>query len=162
MTDQAMSIRKTTLLRAPLSRVWAAISDSARFGAWFGAEFDGPFVAGTTVTARIRPTTVDAEVARLQAPHAGLPFEVQVERVEAPTTLAFRWAPHGTGAPDHPGDPTTLVTFTLSAEGDDTRLTIVESGFEQVPLERRAQAFTANDGGWEHQTRLIGLYLARA
>lgn len=161
MTTDTNTIRKTARLRAPLARVWSAISDSAQFGAWFGAEFDGPFSVGTTVAGRIRPTTVDAEVAKLQEPHAGMPFTVVVERVEPPSLLAFRWFPHGVGGPTHPDDPMTLVTFALTADGDETTLVITESGFDQVPLERRAQAFSANDGGWAHQARLIGLYVAR-
>lgn len=161
MTADTNTIRKTARLRAPLARVWAAISDSAQFGAWFGAEFDGPFTAGATVTGRIRPTAVDAEVAKLQEPHAGLPFTVVVERVEPPSLLAFRWFPHGVGGPAHPDDPMTLVTFALTADGDETALIITESGFDQVPLERRASAFSANDGGWAHQARLIGLYVTR-
>ena len=39
-------IEKTVLLRAPLARVWRAVSDAKEFGTWFGVEFDGPFVAG--------------------------------------------------------------------------------------------------------------------
>ena len=39
-----MVIRKTTVLRAPLERVWTAVSDARRFGVWFGMRFDGPFV----------------------------------------------------------------------------------------------------------------------
>lgn len=154
------TIRKTARLDAPLARVWQAISDSRQFGAWFGAEFDGPFTAGASLTARIRPTTVDPEVARLQEPHAGHPFEIEVTEVESPHRLAFRWHPHGTGGPEHPGDPTTLVEFVLEADGDGTRLTITESGFDRITLERRAQAFDANDGGWTHQLRLVTRYLA--
>lgn len=156
------TIRKSVRLEAPLARVWDAISDSRQFGAWFGAEFDGPFTAGTTLTARIRPTTVDPEVARLQEPHAGHAFEVQVTQVEPPQRLAFRWHPHGTGGPDHPDDPTTLVEFELEADGDATRITITESGFDRIALERRAQAFTANDGGWTHQLRLVARYVTGA
>lgn len=159
MTTNTDAIRKTARLSAPLSRVWAAISDSQQFGAWFGAEFDGPFTAGATIGARIRPTTVDPEVARLQEPHTGMAFTVVVDRVEAPRHLAFRWHPHGTGGADHPSDPMTLVEFLLEPDGDGTRLTIIESGFDRVPLERRAQAFAANDGGWTHQLRLIDRYV---
>lgn len=154
------AIRKTARLDAPLARVWDAISDSRQFGAWFGAEFDGPFTAGATLTARIRPTTVDPEVARLQEPYAGHAFTVDVTAVEPPHRLAFRWAPHGTGAPDHPDDPMTLVEFVLEADGDATRITITESGFDRIALERRALAFDANDGGWTHQLRLVTRYVA--
>lgn len=161
MSSDTDVIRKTARLDAPLARVWEAISDSRQFGAWFGAEFDAPFVAGTTISARIRPTTVDPEVAALQAPHAGLPFTVIVAHVEPPHRLAFRWHPHGTGGAGHEADPTTLVEFVLAADGDGTRLTITESGFDKIALERRAQAFTANDGGWTHQLRLVAAYLAQ-
>jgi uncharacterized protein YndB with AHSA1/START domain len=162
MNNDTDAIRKTARLDAPLARVWDAVSDSRQFGAWFGAEFDGPFTAGATLTARIRPTTVDPEVARLQAPHAGQPFEVVVTAVEPPHRLAFRWHPHGTGGPDHPDDPMTLVEFLLEPDGGATRVTIVESGFDRIALERRAQAFDANAGGWTHQLRLVGLYVAGA
>jgi uncharacterized protein YndB with AHSA1/START domain len=156
------AIRKTARLDAPLARVWEAISDSRQFGAWFGAEFDGPFTAGATLSGRMRPTTVDAEVARLQEPHAGHAFKIHVTHVEPPHRLAFRWHPHGTGGPDHPDDPTTLVEFVLDADGDATRITITESGFDRVALDRRAQAFTANDGGWTHQLRLVARYVTAA
>jgi hypothetical protein len=39
-------------------------------------------------------------------------------------------------------------------------LTIIESGFDRIPLARRAKAFAANEQGWEHQTKLIAKYLA--
>ncbi|MEZ5420354.1 MAG: SRPBCC family protein [Vicinamibacterales bacterium] len=155
MSTDTDVIRKTAHLRAPRARVWAAISDSRQFGAWFGAEFDSPFTAGRRLGARTRPTTMDPEVARLQEPHAGLPFTVVVEAVEPERRLAFRWHPHGTGGQEHPSDPMTLVEFVLEDAADGTTtLTITESGFDRVPLERRAQAFTANDGGWTHQIRL--------
>ncbi len=154
--DDLNTIRKTTLLQAPVARVWTAISDSAQFGAWFGAEFDGPFVAGTTATARIRPTTVDPEVAKLQEPHAGTPFVVAVDAVEPPQRLAFRWHPGGDGT-----GPMTRVEFVLEGVPGGTILTITESGFDEIPLERRAAAFEGNDEGWTHQLRLLTGYLAQ-
>jgi uncharacterized protein YndB with AHSA1/START domain len=57
--------------------------------------------------------------------------------------------------------PMTLVTFALAEEAGGTRLTITEEGFDGIPLARRAQAFTANDGGWAKQTTLIEKYLRR-
>jgi len=79
-----------------------------------------------------------------------------------PNRLPFGWHPHGTGGPDHPDDPTTLVEFALEADGNGTRITITESGFDRVALDRRALAFTANDGGWTHQLRLVARYVADA
>ena len=62
-------IEKQILLRAPVARVWQALTDATEFGAWFGVKLDGPFKAGARVTGRITPTTADAEVAKAQEPH---------------------------------------------------------------------------------------------
>jgi uncharacterized protein YndB with AHSA1/START domain len=155
------AIVKTAVLKAPLARVWAAVSDARQFGQWFGVDFDGPFVAGASLTGRIQPTTVDPEVAALQAPHAGTAFTVQVATIDPPRRFAFRWHPYAVGGVDVSAEPMTLVTFDLEAEGAHTRVTITESGFDAIPLERRAAAFTANEGGWTHQLRLVGLYVER-
>lgn len=153
-------IVKTAVIAAPLARVWEAVSDASRFGAWFGAEFDGPFTPGARLSARITPTTVDPDVAAMQAPYAGVTFTVLVEAVEAPRRFAFRWHPNAIGG-DYSQEPMTLVTFDLAAEGDGTRLTVTESGFDAIPLARRAAAFMANDGGWTHQLRLVTAYVTR-
>lgn len=151
-------IEKQITLRAPIDRVWAALSDAGEFGAWFGAEFDAPFVPGARVTGRIRPTTVDPEVAKMQAPLAGTPFFVLVERVEPPRLLSFRWQP-GIDPPAQGEDLTTLVVFELAEAEEGTLLRIVESGFDRIPLAQRAKAFSENESGWEHQCRLIAKYL---
>lgn len=152
-------IVKSAVLRAPLARVWAAVSDARQFGQWFGVEFDGPFVAGASLTGRIQPTTVDPDVAALQAPHAGTAFAVEVAAIEPPRRFAFRWHPYAVGGVDVSAEPMTLVTFDLEEAGAHTRVTITESGFDAIPLARRAAAFTANEGGWTHQLRLVGLYV---
>jgi uncharacterized protein YndB with AHSA1/START domain len=154
-------IVKKILLRAQHERIWRAISDAEQFGSWFGVALDGPFVEGARVTGRIVPTTVDAEVAKLQEPHAGKKFEIVVERIEPLHRLSFRWHP-GAVEPtvDYSKEPMTLVAFELEPAAGGVLLTISETGFDQIPLERRAKAFTGNEGGWEHQTRLIEKYLA--
>src|SRR4051794_2236931 len=145
-------IEKSVLLRAPLERVWRAISDSKEFGTWFGIECDEPFTAGKKMTARIVPTKVDPEVAKEQAPHKGATFEMVVDRIEPMKLFSFRWHPFAIEKDhDYSKEPMTLVEFRLAAEGEGTRLVIVESGFDALPAERRAQAFKANDGGWTHQ-----------
>lgn len=151
-------IEKQVLLAAPRERVWRAIADSARFGVWFGARFDGPFVEGATVTGRIAPTQVDEEIARLQQPWAGMPFDIVVERIEPQRRLSFRWHP-GSELPP-PDEPMTLVEFELEDAEGGTLLRIRESGFDRIPLERRAKAFADNEGGWEMQLKLIASYLA--
>ena len=161
MPSETDRIVKTTLLRAPLERVWSAVSDAASFGAWFGAEFDAPFRAGARLTGRIRPTQVDPVVAALQAPHDGMLFVIHVEAVEPQRRFAFRWHPYAVEARDYSDEPTTLVEFVLTPVPGGTRLTVTESGFDAIPLERRAAAFSANDGGWTHQLVLVGKFLAR-
>lgn len=161
MTDTDR-IEKQVVLRAPRERVWRAISDARQFGTWFGVEFDAPFSPGSIVPARIVPTKVDVEVAEAQEAHAGTPFEIKVERIEPESLFSFRWQPYEPeGAADFDSAPSTLVEFTLEEHPEGTLLTIVESGFDSVPLEKRAEAFASNEQGWAIQVTLIGKYLAR-
>src|SRR5580700_740693 len=154
-------IEKKILSRAPRERVWNAISDSRQFGSWFGMAFDGPFVAGASLTGKIAPTSVDAEIAKLQKPHEGLAFEFFVDRIEPMRRCSFRWHPHAVEpGVDYSKEPTTLIVFELEEVSGGTLLTISESGFDKIPLARRAKAFAANDGGWTMQTKLIEKYLA--
>ena len=154
-------IEKRVVLRAPMDRVWRAISDSQEFGRWFGARIDGPFVAGTSVTATITGTTVDEEVAALQRPHAGAKATWQIVAVEPPRRFAYRWHPFAVDTDvDYAAEPTTLVEFTLSPTPDGVLLTIVESGFDAIPAARRSAAFEANSGGWAKQVELVRKYLA--
>lgn len=153
-------IVKQVLLNAPLDRVWRAITDSTAFGTWFGAEVEGDFEAGPKLNAKIRPTRVDPEIARHQEPYAGMEFTLAVERIEPMRLFSFRWHPGGSEVgPDTPDAEMTLVEFVLEETGDGVRLTITESGFERVPLARRAQAIADNTGGWEAQADLIAKYL---
>ncbi len=154
-------IVKTVVLRASRERVWRAVSDSKEFGHWFGVAFEGPFRAGALMKGRIVPTKVDPEVARMQEPYAGTAFEITVERVEPMRLFSFRWHPFAVDPKvDYSGEPTTLVEFELEEVEGGTRLTITESGFDRVPLERRAKAFAANEQGWTAQARLVERYLA--
>jgi uncharacterized protein YndB with AHSA1/START domain len=155
-------IEKKIVLRSTRERVWEAISDSARFGAWFGVEFAGPFVAGSWTNGKIVPTKVDPEVAKLQEPHTGATFRMYVEQIEPMKRFSFRWHPFAIDSGyDYSNEPTTLVTFELAEIDGGVLLTITESGFEQIPITRRTQAFEANEGGWTHQAKLIEKYLAR-
>jgi uncharacterized protein YndB with AHSA1/START domain len=163
MSTNTDRIEKKAFLKAPRERVWRAISDSKEFGSWFGVALEGAFIAGADITGRIAPTKVDPEVAKLQQPHAGKAFTISVDRVEPMRVFSFRWHPGAVdpGA-DYSKEPTTLVEFTLEEAPGGTILTIVESGFDRIPLERRAKAFAGNDAGWAHQAKLIEKYLAMA
>jgi uncharacterized protein YndB with AHSA1/START domain len=161
MTSTTDRIEKQVLLRAPRERVWRAVSDAEQFGTWFGIQFDGPFVAGTHLSGRITPTKVDAEIAKAQEPHAGKSFEWTIERIEPMRLISFRWHPFAIDPDvDYSQEPTTLVTFELEDSAEGTKLTISESGFDRIPLERRLKAFAGNEKGWEAQLRLIAKYLA--
>jgi uncharacterized protein YndB with AHSA1/START domain len=156
-------IVKKTLLRATRERVWRAVTDAQEFGAWFGVEFDAPFTAGARMTGKIVPTKADEEVAKLQKPHEGKTFEMTIDRIEPQRLFSFRWHPFAVDpAVDYSSEPTTLVVFEMESVVEGTLLTITESGFDRIPLARRAQAFTANEGGWTHQSKLIEKYLSHA
>jgi uncharacterized protein YndB with AHSA1/START domain len=154
-------IEKKVLLRAPLDRVWRAVSDSVEFGRWFGVQFDGPFVPGSAVRGVIAPTTVDDEVAKSQEPYAGRDQTWEIVAVEPQRRFAYRWHPFAVEpGVDYSDEPTTLVEFTLNETADGVWLTIVESGFDAIPAERRAAALQTNSEGWTTQVDLVKKYLA--
>jgi uncharacterized protein YndB with AHSA1/START domain len=154
-------IEKKILLRAPLTRVWRAISDSREFGTWFGMKFDAPFAPGQKMRAVIVPTKVNPDIAKAQKPYEGISFEIFIERIEPQRLLSFRWHPGAVDPKiDYSAEPTTLVTFSLEEVAGGVMLTVSESGFDQLPLERRAKAFTENEQGWTMVITLIRDYLA--
>jgi len=154
-------IEKRALLRAPLELVWHAISDAQAFGSWFGVRFDGSFVAGKHLGGTVVPTSVDPEVAESQRPYEGRRFDITVDRVEPMRRFSFHWHPYAVDPEtDYTKEPTTLVAFQLEESPDGTILTITESGFDRVPLPRRAEAFEMNERGWQAQITLIEKYLA--
>jgi uncharacterized protein YndB with AHSA1/START domain len=153
-------IEKTVVLHATRERVWRAISDAEEFGAWFGVRFDGPFVPGKPLQGKITPTKVDREVAATQKPYEGAAFQIVVDRIEPMLLFSFHWHPFAIDPNvDYSNEPATLVVFELHDAPGGTRLTLTESGFDKVMPARRARAFTANDGGWAAQMKLIAKYL---
>jgi uncharacterized protein YndB with AHSA1/START domain len=156
-------IEKRVFLKAPRERVWRAISDAEQFGAWFGVDFDGPFVAGKHLSGRMAPTKVDPAIAKLQEPYRGAKFDWTVDRIEPIHTMAFSWHPFAIDpAVDYSSEPMTHIIFELAEAPGGTNLTITETGFDRIPLARRAQAFGANSEGWEMQAALIAKYLDAA
>ncbi len=153
-------IEKKILLHATQKRVWRALTDSTEFGTWFGMRFNGPFAPGAVMRGVIVPTTVNAEVANAQKEYEGIPFEINIEQMEPERLFSFRWHP-GAVEPgfDYSGEPTTLVAFTLETVSNGVMLTVTESGFDQIPLARRAKVFAANEGGWSMAVKLIEEYL---
>ncbi len=144
-------IEKQVLLRAPRARVWRAIADAGEFGAWFGVRLQGAFAEGAAVSGRITSPGYEH-----------LTLELQVERIEPERRFAYRWHPYAIDpAVDYASEPTTLVELTLDDAEGGTLLTIVESGFDRVPLARRDEAFRMNDRGWTEQTRNIERHVTR-
>ena len=156
-------IEKRILLRTPRKRVWRALADSTEFGTWFGMKFDGPFTPGASMRGVIVPTAVDPQVASAQKEYEGTPFEITIEQMEPERLFSFRWHPGAVErGVDYSVEPTTLVVFTLEEVADGVMLTVTESGFDKIPLARRAKAFTANEQGWGMAVKLIEGYLVHA
>lgn len=156
-------IEKKILLRAPQKRVWRALSDSTEFGTWFGMKFEGPFAPGACMRGVIVPTTVDPAVAAAQKKYQGVPVEMTIEQMEPERLFSFRWHP-GAVDPDvdYSVEPTTLVVFELEKVADGMMLTVTETGFDRIPLARRAKVFAANEGGWDMAVKLIERYVRDA
>ncbi len=142
-------IEKEVVIRAPRSRVWAAIADSKEFGTWFHCRFEGAFEVGRWVRAAITEPGAEWD---------GVPFVVYVERVEPEHHLSFRWHQHEVDPDgDFADEPTTLVTFDLEDAADGTLLRIAESGFDALPDGRAARE--RNAGGWEIQAQRISTHV---
>jgi uncharacterized protein YndB with AHSA1/START domain len=148
---QTDRIERSIQINAPRARVWRALSSADEFGNWFGANLKGQaFVPGQRVQG---PITI--------AGYEHVKFDVIVERVEPEKLLSYRWHPYAVDAAiDYSKEQRTLVTFTLKDADQGTLLTVVESGFDKVPPERRLEAFRMNSGGWEAQLRNIQRHAA--
>ncbi|MBP1773624.1 MAG: hypothetical protein H6P99_2787 [Holophagaceae bacterium] len=150
MASSTDCIRKKIHLRAPRARVWKALADATEFGTWFGMKLEGGFIPGQSVHGRI--THPGYEHIRL---------EVKVERMEPESLFSYRWHPYPMDPKkDYSKEPMTLVEFHLQAVEDGTLLQVVESGFDQLPPERRDEAFRMNDGGWTSQMARIERHVA--
>jgi uncharacterized protein YndB with AHSA1/START domain len=153
-------IVKSVFLKASLTRVWRALTDSTEFGAWFGIRFDGPFEAGKPVSGVLEPTKVNPEIASQQEPYRGLRFEIVVDRIEPQRLFSYRWHPCAIEPDkDYSEEPMTLVEFVLEEVTGGVQLTVTESGFDRIPLGRRATAFESNEGGWAAVVTLIADYV---
>lgn len=144
-------IERQIRLQAPRAKVWRALADAEAFGDWFGVNLKGQhFAVGETARGHIT-----------YPGYEHLVCEMQVERIEPERLFAYRWHPYAVDpAVDYSQEPTTLVEFTLEADADGILLRLVESGFDRIPLARRAEAYRMNSGGWDEQMRNIRNYLA--
>ncbi len=149
-------IEKQIELKAPISRVWRALTDYREFGEWFRVKLDGPFVQG--------------QVSRGNMTYPGyehVKWEAVVQKMEPERLFSFTW-PHpksldaGEYSADYSNDPTTLVEFRLERTKNGTLLLLTESGFDQLPGDLRLEAFRRNESGWMEQMKNIETYVAKA
>jgi uncharacterized protein YndB with AHSA1/START domain len=148
MTDR---IEKTIELKAPVSRVWRALTDHREFGTWFRVRLDGPFVPGQVSRGHI--TNPGYEHIR---------WEAIVQKIEPERLFSFTWRPYAIDPnQDYSSEPSTLVEFTLQKIPAGTLLRVVESGFVKIPSKRRLEAFRMNDSGWSQQMQNIAVHVER-
>ena len=144
-------IEKRMELKAPVSRVWRALTDYLEFGEWFRVKLDGPFVPG--------------QVSRGQITYPGYEhrkWEAVVQKMEPERLFSFTWHPYAIDPKkDYSQEPSTLVEFRLEKIPTGTLLLLTESGFDKLPSDRRLEAFRMNDGGWTQQMKNIESYVAQ-
>jgi uncharacterized protein YndB with AHSA1/START domain len=148
-------IEKRIELKAPVSRVWRALTDYREFGQWFRVNLEGPFVPG--------------QISRGQMTYPGyehVRWEATVQKMDHERLFSFTW-PHpksfskGDFPIDYSGEPATLVEFRLEKTATGTLLVLTESGFDQLPEDRRLDAFRRNEGGWTLQMKHIEDYVTQ-
>ena len=139
-------IEKRIELKAPVSRVWRALTDYREFGQWFRVKLDGPFVPG--------------QISRGQMTYPGyehVKWEAVVQKMEPERFFSFTWPQL-----DYSMETATLVEFRLEKTASGTLLLLTESGFDKIPSDRRLEAVRMNDGGWTEQMKNIESYVAKA
>ncbi len=143
-------IERTVLLKATPERVWRALSDAEEFGSWFGLNLKGQrFVAGERLRAQL---TIKG--------YEHVMLDVHIVEMRPLDRFSYRWHPYAIDQKtDFSKEETTLVVITLKAADGGTKLTVVESGFDKIPAERRLEAFRQNSKGWEGQLRNIARHL---
>ena len=143
-------IEKQIELKAPVSRVWRALTDYREFGEWFRVKLEGPFVAG--------------QVSGGQLTYPGyehLRMEVVVQKIEPERYFSYTWHPYAIDPKvDYSQETPTLVEFRLEKSATGTLLKVTESGFDKIPSARRLEAFRMNDNGWAQQLKNIESHVA--
>jgi uncharacterized protein YndB with AHSA1/START domain len=137
-------IERTVQIAHPPATVWAALTTAEGLSSWFGNE----------ATIDLRP----GGSARMSWEN-GFTVDMRVERVEEPTVFGFTWQVYGLPKDD---PRRTYVEFTLEPAGSGTRLTVVESGFAQLPPDAYAPAYDGNTKGWASELGELVSYLDAA
>ena len=148
--SEARTIYEYARIPAPPARVWRALTDTAEFAAWFQATADRNFEPSAVV--RMVSTHPSAN---------GVRFTIAIEEMTPERRFSWRWHPGAQQPPEGSNAPTTLVEFELRAERGGTMVTVVESGFEAIPAERRVPIYLENENGWKQALKALGNYLLR-
>jgi uncharacterized protein YndB with AHSA1/START domain len=136
-------IEKRIELKAPVSRVWRALTDYREFGEWFRVKLDGPFVPG-------------------QVSRGHITWEAVVQAMEPERLFSFTWHPYAVDPKiDYSEETPTLVEFRLEKTTSGTLLLLTESGFDKIPSQRKLEAWRMNDGGWTEQMKNIESHVAQ-
>jgi uncharacterized protein YndB with AHSA1/START domain len=151
MPESTNRIEKQIVLKAPCAKVWRSLINPQAFGEWFGVKMSGPpMAAGQHLSGNITYPGWEHLV-----------MEIWIESVEPEKRLSWRWHPAAIEpSVDYSTEPTTLVEFELLEVESGTLLKVVESGFDALPLARRAKALGLNGSGWEEQMLNIDKYVA--
>jgi uncharacterized protein YndB with AHSA1/START domain len=137
-------IERTVEIAQPPGKVWTALTTAEGLAAWFGDE----------ATIDLRPGG-SAQMTWT----GGHTADMRIERVEEPTVFGFTWHIYGLPADD---PRRTYVEFTLEPAGAGTRLTVVESGFAQLPADAYHPAYEGNTKGWASELGELVTYLDAA
>ncbi len=142
-------IEKKIELKAPVTRVWSALTDHKQFGEWFRVNIEEPFVVGQEAQGKI-----------LHPGYEHVTWRAAIVAIEPEHLFAFTWHPYGIDKEiDYSKEEPTLVEFRLKKSSTGTLLTLTESGFDRIPASRRDEAFRMNDGGWTAQMQNIAKYV---
>ena len=153
-------IEKTVVIRAPPDRVWKALTDSQEFGRWSGARFEGSFVPGRSVRAVLAASEAATPEEMAGHPYLGKSMVFRIEQMDRPRRFSYRWQPLEVQTdPGGAEAPWTLVEFTLEEIQDGTKLTVIESGFSQIPATSRKPAYESHEGGWTVQVQRVRVHI---
>src|SRR5271168_3459601 len=114
-------VEKRIELKAPVSRVWRALTDYREFGEWFCVKLDGPFLPGQVSSGQIT-----------YPGYEHIKWEAVVQKMEHERLFSFTW-PHLKSLDkadislNYSGEPTTLVEFRLEKIATGTLLVVRES-----------------------------------
>lgn len=143
------SIEKNITLKAPIDKVWRALTDYEEFGTWFRVKIDGPFKAGEKATGKLT-----------YPGYEHLKWEVEIKEISPKNKFSFTWHPYAVDPDkDYSDEPQTLVEFILKETDGGTHLSVSETGFENLPQARFAEAIRMNEGGWEAQLTNVQNYV---